>query len=640
MIFKPSFITFSLLIGLSAHAAAKDLLDFSLEELGQIKVYSSTLYEESLFEAHSSVTIIKQEEIKSLNARRLTTLMNYVPGFQSYKSGESALHYSYSSRGRRVGTSGREVLVLIDGHRVNDDWTGGAAFTDTYISLENAKQVEFIRGPGSAIYGSNAFLGVINIITVNDQKELAVGTTNIGGHNISGSYTYQTGELNTSIFVKSLDNNSETLNAYSYIQNAFVNTEEKHSLYDIYLKAQYKDFAVNFKNSQREDENYYVSGIPPNELNWVKYNTNNITLRYETNIDENFTLFSKIFLNNKNYNVEALVAEPNILVKSIVKQEELGGELRLDYHLNNIKWLNGIEWRQPDIVTSKTKLSINPDYNILSTESSRTIAGLYSQFQHNVSERFDYIIGARFDDYSDVGSNISPRLGLNYSFSEAQSFKLFYGESFRSPTRIERDIQNSGQFIENPDIKPEISKTIELIYQTSVNQQYFTSTLFFTTIDDAITQSATTPAQRINSGEETIEGIEIETINQISDNLVLRNAFTYIYNMPQKYNEESEMFGTSSLTYTQGVLSFNIGMNYQGDKSHENTSPDGLTIFGGKTIFSSHINYYINKDINIYLSCINIFDKAYNLPGKSARNIMGIPSTGRKFELGVRWTLK
>jgi len=152
-----------------------ELFLLPFEALSNIKITSSTLHEETLHSAPSSVTVIKREEIKRLGLNRLTELMNYIPGYQTYKVDTSALSYSLSSRGHRLSPTGREVLILIDGHRVNDDFSGGTTFFNPYISLDNVEQVEFIRGPGSAIYGSNAFLGVVNIKTKGSNQLMLTG---------------------------------------------------------------------------------------------------------------------------------------------------------------------------------------------------------------------------------------------------------------------------------------------------------------------------------------------------------------------------------------------------------------------------------------------------------------------------------
>ena len=154
----------------AAEAKIDDIYNLSLEDLMQIKITSSTLTEKNLRTAPSSVTVFSHDQIKAMGIDYLDDLLNFVPGFQAFRQADSGGEYYHSSRGIRSGTSSREVLILIDGNRVNAEYAGGSVHM---ISLGNIEKVEIIRGPGSAIYGSNAFVGVINITTSSGKNMLS-----------------------------------------------------------------------------------------------------------------------------------------------------------------------------------------------------------------------------------------------------------------------------------------------------------------------------------------------------------------------------------------------------------------------------------------------------------------------------------
>ena len=105
-----------------------------------------------------------------MGADYLHELINFVPGFQSFRQGENSVQHYYSARGHRSSTASREVLILIDGMRMNREFDN--VFSVPMLSLHNVEKIEFIRGPGSAIYGSNAFMGVINITTQKNQNRI------------------------------------------------------------------------------------------------------------------------------------------------------------------------------------------------------------------------------------------------------------------------------------------------------------------------------------------------------------------------------------------------------------------------------------------------------------------------------------
>ena len=161
----------------------------TLDELLGVKITVASRTEEMIEEAPSSVTVYTRREILNMGVRHLEELMNFVPGFQTARTDEYLQQINApAARGRRANATGLDILLLIDGQRINESWTGGWAALAAFITVENIKQVEFIRGPGSALYGSNAFLGVINVVIVAD-----VNQTYLGG----GSHRTYEGILHT-----------------------------------------------------------------------------------------------------------------------------------------------------------------------------------------------------------------------------------------------------------------------------------------------------------------------------------------------------------------------------------------------------------------------------------------------------------
>ena len=165
---------------------SQDFLELSLEELMQIKVSVASRYEETSLDSPASVTVISEQEITNLGVKTLTELFNYVPGFQDFMSTHESNRSMILARGLS-DIYGRNLLFMIDGKRINDEYTGGVTYGNHLISLINVKQVEFIRGPGSALYGSNAFSGVINIIT-NKQNTAQVILGNNNSRGVYGAF--------------------------------------------------------------------------------------------------------------------------------------------------------------------------------------------------------------------------------------------------------------------------------------------------------------------------------------------------------------------------------------------------------------------------------------------------------------------
>ena len=159
----------------------EDLSSLSLQQLMQIEVptvFSASKLQQKTTEAPSSVTVITSDEIKRYGWRTLGDLLASVQGFYiTYDRDYQFL----GARGVNLGDFNSRILLLINGHRINNDLNDGAAIGTAFIlDIDLIDRVEIVRGPGSVLYGNNAFFGVIDVITRQGNQ--------VNGIEASGSY--------------------------------------------------------------------------------------------------------------------------------------------------------------------------------------------------------------------------------------------------------------------------------------------------------------------------------------------------------------------------------------------------------------------------------------------------------------------
>lgn len=144
-------------------AQTPDLSHASLEELMNIKVYTASTYLQTAETAPSLVTVVTADQIRKYGYRTLADILRSVGGFYV----TSDRNYSYVGvRGfARPGDYNTRILLLVDGHRLNDS-VYGSSFVgfDALLDVDLIERVEIIRGPTSSLYGTNAFLAVVNVI--------------------------------------------------------------------------------------------------------------------------------------------------------------------------------------------------------------------------------------------------------------------------------------------------------------------------------------------------------------------------------------------------------------------------------------------------------------------------------------------
>src|SRR6266404_6214709 len=138
-----------------------DFAEFIKMEIPVVEAASK--YKQKITEAPSSVTILTSEEVKRYGHRTLADVLQSVPGlYITYDRNYSFL----GVRGFNLGDNNNRVLLLVDGHRLNNSLSDSAYLgTEFILDVDLIDRVEIIRGPGSSLYGNNAFFGVINVIT-------------------------------------------------------------------------------------------------------------------------------------------------------------------------------------------------------------------------------------------------------------------------------------------------------------------------------------------------------------------------------------------------------------------------------------------------------------------------------------------
>ena len=148
-----------------------------LEELMNVKIVTATKSLLKVMDAPSAVTVITREEIQRYGYQTLTDALARVPEVYTRFEGHN---FGTDFRGFFFNNTHRRILFLINGHRINDRFHFGDFYPDLIADLSDVERIEVIRGPGAALYGNNAILGVVNIITW-DASHLGVKETEAGG---------------------------------------------------------------------------------------------------------------------------------------------------------------------------------------------------------------------------------------------------------------------------------------------------------------------------------------------------------------------------------------------------------------------------------------------------------------------------
>lgn len=633
---------------------AYELYNLSLQELSQIKVTTSTLHDETLGSVPSSMTVYTREDIRRLGLTDLNELINLVPGYQGSRADDSGLSYSMSVRGRRIGSSGREVLVLINGQRMNNDWSGGTNQHNNLIPIENVERVEFVRGPGSALYGSNALMGVINIITRSDREISAAASSHQGRH-ADLQWRAESPDGSIELYARDSRSDGENLRIFEPFPDPatpqYVDSADPFRANDFYLRASRGEFTVDAIATSRDMQRFYVAGYADDRTNAYDTRTENLNLGWKHVFSPQLSIEGHAFAANRELSVNSSVSlVPWLKLEGVVEEREVGAQWVLQNNDSLARWLVGAEWRNPELTDTHFFMGTNAAPHAIeayqSIENGRHIGGIFGQYQYQWTTDTSVIAGLRNDNYSDGSEHASPRLGIVHNLDGSNVVKLLYSNAFRAPNRIETSVI-SPEYQSNHDLKPETAHTLELVWVRLFEEGYWSSTLFSTSINDAIAEAITPQLKRtwINR-EERVGGFESEWNYHWNAMWQSRFAFTRLFDRMGGPGTEANTLLGGSVSYTLPNWTFSLLADFQGPKQDNNEQdfPAHITTteytrYGARTVLGAHLLHQLGRGAEIFLHGDNLADKQYLSPANRAPNYVGVPGTGRLVTVGVRWLL-
>ena len=618
-----------------AHVEVKEaLLSLSLQELMELEITSSTLTAKNVKSVPASVSVFTKEQFMRMGADYLHELINFVPGFQSFRQGENSVQHYCSARGHRSSTASREVLILIDGMRMNREFDN--VFSVPMLSLHNVEKIEFIRGPGSAIYGSNAFMGVINITTQKNQNRIhtAFGEASQMQFNGAFSNSDSAADAELNLALNLFDEKGE-----QYVLENYTTLEEETGRdpregVDFQFNARKGDYQLSGLVSRRDAHDFYNSERTSEIYNKAIHKTSH--LQFSRNVNWQSNMRSDFDVGYSENAYEPTIVFPGLGV-SVASQKEsnwvfnANNHWQYDHH-DSLEF--GLELRHSNMKAFELQTENLGEFELY-PHSKRDIAGLYIQNQRYYNNGLQVVIGGRFDRYSDVGSAFSPRLGFVYPLTDHQTVKALYGEAFRAPTVNELSLQTfSGAVAGNENLEPETIKTWELIWLGIWDHHSLTLNGHYNEIESTIIRDENLPnGNFINQNQgDTFYGVEFDYSFQVSSALLIQANGALLGNLPDADFRQAEHMGAFIINYQYGRWNLNVNSTYAGAREmlvgEERLSIDSYWLLNSK------VNYGLNANVSFYLNMKNLLNEAYGTPPQRSIHTVPIPNRGRELVIG------
>ncbi len=515
--------TFALPLSAAAQEPApdKDFLNMNLEELLNVDVSVASKKPESLTEAPGIVSVVPQEEITIYGDRTLLQILQRQPSI--YTRGSYLYPHNLASfRGDLSTHLDLHTLVLFNGRPIRSSSYGGINFP-AYLTfpVTSLGSVELVRGPGSVLYGTNAFTGVVNLKSRPIPEESEVTVRGMGGsHGYYDSSVSLGGRSGALGYVADVRTAGEQGYDYRLTGDDGVfgsHGDDNRSLSGV-THVEYDRLTLDLFGSNLET--FYLGTLP-------RWSASNHDYRANTafgNLGYQLPLHEKVNLEfNLTYNMLgtdfARFGRGDVDLDS----QDLLGEITLLANPTD-RWnvvVGYLQEYQQKINGGESDPIVDPPYTFWPRS-------LYAQTDYRLCDALKLIAGAQWNDSAYDKSDLSARYGVVFTPFKKWGLKLLRGEAFRAPFALETTLHDPPILVGNADLEPEKAVTYDAQVFYNDEKTYAALTYFNTEIRDLIIRDVSvTPGSFKNGGTQDFDGIEWEVQRRLTSHWQALGSVTY-----------------------------------------------------------------------------------------------------------------
>lgn len=619
-------------------------------EMSEI-VVTATRTEEEILTAPGHVTVLDAEEISRSGAKNLADLLTRQAGIKINDYGAEGAVKSISIR----GSASAQVLILVNGVRLNDSRQGGANLSQ--ISLENIEKIEIIRGGFSALYGADAVAGVINIITkksADGQLKIkvengsyipraAVEVSEDPGGSAAAPYTTETGvdanwldladtqklSLQYSTALGNVDlvasggftraANGFVWNDAEYIDNyrRRINADLLGGDGYLSLTAPLGDGSLGANASVAYEDVGVPGSIFTGQYNFISSDTRQQDLNamaqvsYQTDrfLTDLLSLDAKAFYKLSKMTFDNPPSDPSIHTLH-------------SFGLDFTQELIALEMLS--VVYGGNLLFDLVDSTQLDTKS-RIGGGVFLELPIYPLPQLTIIPVVRYDLYSDFPDSFNFKLSTVYSVADSLAFKLSGGSSYRAPTFNDlywpADLFSKG----NENLTPENGYYGELGVTVATERVHLDTFAFARYLIDAIQWMETSPFfyEPMNIGRLFYPGVEINAELNLFHNFWLTGDYTFLYSFTLEGSSAVYSFSDDKRAPYAPLHSFDAVLEYRGDRLQARVSGEYVgkvytddansTQIDSYYVLNALLRYRMNDLLTLQVAVDNVLNNSYEI---------------------------
>ncbi|USX29510.1 TonB-dependent receptor [Oxalobacteraceae bacterium OTU3CINTB1] len=630
---------------------AEELSTLSLESLMEVTmVTSASRFAQRVSEAPSAVSVLTSQDVREHGWRTLGAALASLPGL--YVSSDRNYDYLGARGFLRPGDYDSRFLLLIDGVRVNDSVYDQASIgQDSLVDMDLVERIEYVPGPGAAVYGSNALFGVINVVTKTGSAMAGPqGTISVGGkgeRRARASYGYHAQDGTDVLFSV----NASTRRGGALYAPEFDTPEQNNGLAEgldyqrargAFIKAGRDGWGISAGHVTR------VKGVPTASFGAV-FNTPNYTrdaqsfasLSYNAAPSETVAVSTRIDWGRADYLGVGLYPDDQGRPRVNVD-----GDHAAWYGLNVNATLTGIAGHKlvagldAQRNARRDQFNFDPDpYQVkLDDRRADSRLGAYLEDEMRLAPTVIVNAGLRFDRDSITGTRFNPRAALIWHATPADTFKLIYGTAYRSPNAYESyyavGVGEGGQAA-NTHLRAEEIATHELVWERRPDAYSKLSlAMFHYRLDGLITETLREDGLLVfdNTERASANGAELAAERLYAGGARLRASYAWQQvrngdgarpvNSPRHM---AKLNGTWPLPGTGGALALGVEGQCMAGRLTQNAATAGFCTVNLTVTPASRRTGGLDWSVSFY----NAADRRYADPAGPAFVQESIPREGR-----------
>lgn len=611
--------------------AAEDLQEFALDDM----VVTASRVPTQKVDTPADISVITKEEIADQNYASASDALRAIPGVNVLGSGAKG-----SSMGQdKILLNGDErVLVLVDGRRMNLGSSGNSS-ADWLPPVNAIERIEVLRGGGSALYGTDAVGGVINVIMKKGSDignhvtvKAAGGSFNAEQYAISASGSTDSG---LGLIVSAT---KERRGEYKFKNANGKSQLLKNSGYDdtgVIVKLDQKvgvdnRIGVNFEHINAEGGSPFgYSGFGNTDSH--KRISNNVALRYDWNESSDERGYVQVY---KNYQ-HAHFRSPDAGNQSNFTDSTMGIEAQQNF-----------KFSETDAFT------VGLEYYKTTVDNAALYAGkrdinnkaIFVENRWEFAPSWQLNAGLRYDHHSKYGSEFTPKVALNKKFDENSNAYLSWGRVFNAPTTDDLYWYQPGWgMFGNPDLKAEKGNVWTLGGNTKLGDKTTLSgSIFYSDIDDAIGwlyDSTTYQSKAVNINKEKRRGLELSLNHDFDDNLSAYASYTYVQVKQDKGYGFAKDLTTKPNIYRAGLKYKNADWLFTLNANAVTGQSEKQFVDSSYFTLDLGAQYKINDNAKLFINGYNLTNARYAEFGGLYKNGEArYPMAGRSFIIGAEYT--